>query len=83
MHNINPLLRRMITTVIFGYLGLSLAVILLAALNAAVGWYYGIGIFATGVITYRILVPALGTPSDRLRATRRRRDARRLPGPIH
>jgi hypothetical protein len=83
MRNRKFLIRRIVSTAIVGYLALLLAVVVLARLGAGTGWYYGLCIAATSAITYRILVPALGVPSERLHELRRRRRERRLPRPIH
>jgi hypothetical protein len=78
-------IRRIVITLICGYLATFVCAGLLARLGAGYGWFYGLGICAMGVITYRILVPALGVPSNRLSALRRRRhkEEPRLSGPIH
>ena len=76
---------RIATTLLVGYIAVFMAAGLLARLGAGSGWYYGLGIGATAIVTYRILVPALGVPSERLRALRQRRhrDEPHLPRPIH
>ncbi len=76
-------IRRAITTLVLGCFAAFLGACLLVQLGAPLGWFYGLGISVNTVVTYRILVPALGQPSVRPRIWRRRNEEKRLPRPIH
>ena len=55
-------IRRITTSLLGGCLLTVAADGLLASVGAAYGWYYGVGICVTGLVTYRILIPAIGVP---------------------
>jgi hypothetical protein len=54
---------RIVTSLLAGCLAIVAAYTLLALAGAGSAWYYAAGVCVTGFTTYRILVPALGTPT--------------------
>lgn len=76
-------IRRIVTSLLAGCLLAFFAGGLLARVHAGSGWFYGASICITAVMTYRILVPALGVPSNRMWLVRggRDKDKARLPHP--
>lgn len=78
---------RLLKTLFAACLIIFVASTILIRLGAGSGWYDALGICVTAVMTYRILVPALGHPQDTWRIFKQRRrkreGTRRLSGPIH
>lgn len=54
---------RVTTSLLAGCALIATSYALLAYLGAGSGWYYASGVCVTGLITYRVLVPALGVPT--------------------
>jgi len=54
---------RIVTSLLAGCLAIVATYTLLALAGAGSAWYYAAGVCVTGFTTYRVLVPALGTPT--------------------
>jgi hypothetical protein len=77
-------IKHILATLLLGCVATAIGVIVLHVIGAQSGWYYGLVISVNTVVTYRILVLALGDPSAHFRALRKRgKEERRLPRPIH
>ena len=77
-------IKHALATLFLGCVVAVIGVVVLHVIGAKPGWYYGLVISVNTVVTYRILVPALGNPFVPLRALRKRsKEERRLARPIH
>lgn len=77
-------IKHILATLVLGCVVAVVGVVVLHAIGAKPGWYYGLIAGVNTVVTYRILVSTLGDPSMSPRAFRKRgKEERRLPRSIH